>query len=30
VDYREFAGGHVVPPELATDAVRPLTDLLSG
>ncbi|HEX8079865.1 MAG TPA: alpha/beta hydrolase-fold protein [Jatrophihabitans sp.] len=27
VDYREFAGGHTVPPELASAAVQPLVEL---
>jgi len=30
VDYREFAGGHTVPAELATAAVEPLAELRSG
>jgi predicted esterase len=28
VDYREFAGGHTVPAELATAAVEPLAEPL--
>ena len=30
LDYREFAGGHTVPPELATAAVRPLVGTAAG
>lgn len=30
VDYREFAGGHVVPADLATAAVEPLADAPAG
>lgn len=30
VDYREFAGGHTVPPELASDAVEPLAEPATG